>query len=591
MKSLPLTKQMLKMKMISKIAGAGLGLVLLGSSVSAQSLADAKKAIDAEQYQKAKSMLKNLTTTQADKDENFFYLGWVYLKQDYVDSAKATFNKGIAVNAKSALNYAGLGAAAHIEKDNSGATNDFNQAVTLAGKNSKPYLYAGLGYLLPISGSATGPNGSAVAPADADAAIAILNKGKAVNPKDVDILVALGDAYRSQLKSNDAYSAYSSALAIDPKSTSATVAIGVLWRFADNTDDSQKQFQAALAIDPNYGPAYREWAETDIRAAQKDAATYDAKVKEGADNYKKYISLTDYSVETQMRYADFLIRAKDYVTLQKLATDLSSSKANLRVYRYLGIAAYENKDYQASLTALTKWTKEADPKRLIPNDFLYLGRAEIALKQDSTGIKDLRKALSLDTSAVDVYGEIASSLYQLGKFQEAGEAYQKYTDRSRQAKLSDHYKEGLSFYFAYTDQTDKAEKNKSIKPDTTLLIKADSAFVYVARKTATTKPYAEATLYQAYVNDLREPDRNNIKGLAKPFYEQYIQLVTTGGTPPTDRVKKSLANAYVYLGTYAQYKDKDDAKALDFYNKAKEMDPTNAQVVYYFSKKSAGKSK
>src|ERR1700692_3581917 len=98
------------MKMISKIANVALGLVFVGSSVFAQSLDDAKKAIDAEQYQKAKSMLKNLTVTQADKDENFFYLGWVYVKQDYMDSAKTAFTKGIAVNPKSALNYAGLGA-------------------------------------------------------------------------------------------------------------------------------------------------------------------------------------------------------------------------------------------------------------------------------------------------------------------------------------------------------------------------------------------------------------------------------------------------------------------------------------------------
>src|ERR1700748_1690384 len=106
------------MKMISKIAGAGLGLMFVGSSVFAQSLADAKKAIDAEQYQKAKSMLKNLTVTQADKDENYFYLGWVYIKQEYLDSAKTVFNKGIAVNPKSALNFVGIGAVAHVEKDN-----------------------------------------------------------------------------------------------------------------------------------------------------------------------------------------------------------------------------------------------------------------------------------------------------------------------------------------------------------------------------------------------------------------------------------------------------------------------------------------
>src|ERR1700744_200442 len=133
------------MKAITKITHIALALVCVGSSVFAQSLDDAKKAIDAEQYQKAKSMLKTLTATQADKDENFFYLGWVYLKQDYVDSAKTVFNKGLAVNSKSALNLAGLGAAAHIEKDNSTATTDFNSAIALAGKkNSTPYLYVGL---------------------------------------------------------------------------------------------------------------------------------------------------------------------------------------------------------------------------------------------------------------------------------------------------------------------------------------------------------------------------------------------------------------------------------------------------------------
>src|SRR3954470_22822410 len=114
------------MKMISKISKIVLALTLVGSSsVFAQSLADAKKAIDAEQYQKAKSMLKNLTVTQADKDENFFHLGWVYILQDYPDSAKAAFNKGIAVSNKSALNYAGLGVAALLDKDKAAATTNF----------------------------------------------------------------------------------------------------------------------------------------------------------------------------------------------------------------------------------------------------------------------------------------------------------------------------------------------------------------------------------------------------------------------------------------------------------------------------------
>ena len=48
------------MKMTKKAITLSLGLVVMGSASFAQSLNDAKKAIDAEQYQKATSMLKTL---------------------------------------------------------------------------------------------------------------------------------------------------------------------------------------------------------------------------------------------------------------------------------------------------------------------------------------------------------------------------------------------------------------------------------------------------------------------------------------------------------------------------------------------------
>ena len=334
------------MKIISKITTVGLGLVFMGSSVFAQSLADAKKAIDAEQFQKAKSMLKNLVVTQSTKDENYFYLGWVYIKQDYSDSAKVVFQKGLAVNPKSALNLAGLGIVARLDKDKISAANNFNQAIALAGKDSKPFIYIAKGYLLPQT------NGK-VAPADATAALDILNKGNvasAVKNKDKSIPAAsadpelfmtMGEADRILLKSDDAYTNFKTALDLDPRSAAANVALGVLWKYADNFEDAEKQFQAALAIDPNYGPAYREWAETDYRWATSVPTKASEKIKEAVEQYKKYISLTDNSVESEMRYADFLINAGDYTTLQQVASDLSKSAVqilrSLSLFRLLSL--------------------------------------------------------------------------------------------------------------------------------------------------------------------------------------------------------------------------------------------------------------
>jgi tetratricopeptide (TPR) repeat protein len=569
------------MKMISKISKLVLALIFIGSSVFAQSLADAKKAIDAEQYQKAKSMLKNLTTTQADKDENFFYLGWVYILQDYPDSAKTVFTKGISINPKSALNYAGLGAAAFVDKDRNTATTNFNQAVALAGKNSKPYVYVGKAYLLKATEGK-------VDAADANAAIAVLNKGKAINPKDAELLVALGDAYRTQLKSTEALGNYQTALELDPKLAIAKVATGVLWRYADNYEDSERLFKEALAIDPNFGPAYREWAETDIRWSLRDPKMASAKVKEGLDNYRKYIALTDMSVESRMRYADFLLYAGDFKALQTEAAALSKlANGNLRTYRYLAYAAFENKDYPAALTAMNTWVTKADPKRVIPRDYLYLGRIQIANQQDSLGIHSLQKAYDLDTTQADVYVEIAKSLYANKKYEKAGDAYMKYVTKARRVSLNDYLAAGRSYYIAYEDQLFSTAKPKPT-PDSTLLIKADTAFSYIEHKA--TAPVAPVVLLRARVKDYMDKDRNNIKGLAKPYYEQYIQLMTAN--PPTDeKGKKTIAEAYAYLGLFYQYKEKDDAKATESFTKAKEFDPNNKQAAAFFARKSGTKGK
>ncbi|MFD1256270.1 tetratricopeptide repeat protein [Mucilaginibacter terrae] len=558
---------------INKIVGTAAGLVFIGSSVFAQSLADAKKAIDAEQYQKAKSMLKNLTTTQATKDENFFYLGWVYLAQEYPDSAKAVFTKGLAANPKSALNYAGLGAAARVNKDQAGATTNFNQAITLAGKDSKPYLYVGEGYMLDPA-------------PDANAAIGILTKGIAVNNKDPELYIALGDAYRSQLKSNEAYKAYTEALNINPKSATAKVATGVLWRLANNWEDSEKEFKDAIAIDPNYGPAYREWAETDVRWAQKVPTQASAKINEAVEQYRKFLSLTDMSIESRLRYADFLYQAGKFKDLQTEATAIAQSpNANLRAYRYIGYAAFENGDAATANTAMNTWMSKADPKRIIPYDYYYLGRIQLKAKDTTAALKTLEKTVQMDTTQGDLYADIAKIYYAKRQFEKAGDNYQQYVSKSNKATLNDYFSEGFSYYFAYGDQLSSKATPKPVA-DTMLLAKADSAFAHIQAKIAT--PNTTVTLYRARLYDLKEKDRNNIQGFAKPYYEKLITVTTAKPAPLADADKKNLAEAYAYLGAFAEYKEKDLAKATENYTKARENDPTNSSAANFFSRKAKG---
>lgn len=89
------------------------------------------------------------------------------------------------------------------------------------------------------------------------------------------------------------------------------------------------------------------------------------------------MTLTDYSITSRMRHADFLILAKDYKALELEANKMKElDGVNPRILRYLGYSAYENGNYEAALKALQDYTANTANK-VIPRDYIYLGQAKI----------------------------------------------------------------------------------------------------------------------------------------------------------------------------------------------------------------------
>ncbi|WP_423147553.1 hypothetical protein [Rubrolithibacter danxiaensis] len=542
------------MNMIKKTMKVSLAFVLLTSAALAQNLDEVKRAIDAEQYQKAKTTLKSMIAAKPEEPQNYFFLGNVYIKTDYIDSAKATFQKGVSADAEAPLNYVGLGAVELQNNNAGGAKTNFDKAVSLLKrKDYDAYLYIGKAYTY-----APKP--------DYAQAIQYLDKAKEKNAKDAEIFLALGDAYRGQMKNSEAFSAYRTAFDLDKSLLRAKVELGVINKMAKAFPESVKEFNDVIALNPNYGPAYRELAETYYLWANSDEKTYDAKIKQALQYYEKYMDLTDRSFESRMRHADFLILAKDYKALEQEAQEMAKlDKANPRIYRYLGYSAFQNGNYDASIKALNDFMAKVDTSRLIGQDYLFLGRAQMKTGKDSLGINNLRKAVEIDSTNAEVMSDIGKTLFGAKQYDQAAEMYALAVKNPKSKTIVyDSFYLGMSYYFDYATKIN----DKQNPPSKDLLVKADSAFSYVIERSPTTP---DAYLYRARVNRLLD-DEQNPKGLMVPYYEKFIEVLSARPEALNDaRNKKNLNEAYSNLGAY--YLNSDKAKAKEYFNKALAMDP------------------
>lgn len=546
--------------MMNKAIKITLGLMLAVSFVFGQSLADARKAIDAEQYQKGKAILKTLTSSQATNAENFFYLGDLYLttgpiyiRPDYIDSAKAAFDKGIAANAEYALNYVGLGAVDLARKSSPKA--NFDKALSLTKK--KDYvtdLYIGRAYV------------NAPTPMITEGLVH-LEKAKTLNGKDAQLYLVLGDAYRSQLKNSEAFSAYRSAFELDKTFLRSKVELGKINKMSKAFPEANTEFNSVIALDPNYGPAYRELAETYFEWAWTSKAEYDNRIKQALQYYEKYMDLTDRSLDSRLRHADFLYLAKDFKALEAEANEMAKlDKVNPRVLRYLAYSAFENGNYAASAQALKDFISKVEPTRIISQDYLYLGRAQMKdTTQMTEAMVNITKAVEMDSTNAAVMSEVGKNLYTAKKYKDAAKAYE-IAIKNPERALLDYYYLGSSYYFDYGSQ-----KTANLNPPKDLLVKADSAFSYLVQRSPATYVGWQ---FRGRINRLLD-DENDGQGLAVPFYQKYVELVTVEKPELAAKNSVGLIEAYSYLGSVAARKDGDNVKAREYFDKVLALDPSN----------------
>jgi len=537
-----------------------IALLASASVVKAQDLNQAKKAIDAEQFQKAKSLLKSIIKAKPSDGEANYILGTVYHNQAIIDSAKIYYLNGLEASDNKNLNYIGLGQLDLDAKNASSAQTNFGLATKdMKRKDVKEFIYIGKAYM-----NSTNP--------DYTNAIASLKKALAIEPQNATALLAIGDAYQGAKNQNDAYKAYRDAFTADPTLLRAKMQLGVLLKGAKSYDEAIKSFNEVVAIDANYGPVYRELAETYYNWGRNKPATSKENMQKAIQSYEKYMTLTDYSLESRMRHADFLILVKDYKALEVEANKMKElNNVNPRIYRYLGYSAYENGNIDVAIKSLEDFIKNPANKA-IAKDYLYLGFAKIKKGTNAEGIVepaafeaglvDIKKAIEMEPLAVEDIGDLGKVMFDKKQYQQAAALYE-FAANNAESKnyLNDNVYYGIALYYAQVNRA------TGTPVDAASLAKAEAAFdrILVASPT-----YDESYIYKGRINNLLEKDDLIIKN-----YEEYVTRTTAKGAEELAKpaTSKKIVEAYNSIG--AAYANTDKAKAIEYFNKSLAIDPAN----------------
>ncbi|MES2558947.1 MAG: tetratricopeptide repeat protein [Bacteroidota bacterium] len=511
----------------------------------AQTITDGLQALDFEQYEKARGIFTSLTQQEPTKGANFYYLGqaqWSLYKES---EARAAYTAGIAAEPINPMNYAGLGELALANEKREEAKGLFDKALSFS--KTKDGRYKDVNALLVVANAMISGENKMI-----PEAVTLVEAARELDKKNYDVLIATGDVYLEKDPSNAGPAAiqYEDAISLQKNNPKAYTRVSNIWLRVKNADATKSALDRALEIDPNYAPALKNLAEYYSLSKQY------AKAKE---TFQKYLQNSEPSNANKARFARILFRNKEYGEALTLINELQQTdKSDLYLFRLAGYSYYEvgneTKDttkFQPGVNALEFFMANIDVKKILSNDYEYLGKLYARIKgKDSLAIVNINKAIEMDPNKVELIKESAMIYNKLKRFDQSVIYFEKYISVTPKVQLVDYQLLGLAAYYGkqYAKSDSAFAKILEIKPD-----------------------YADGYYWRGANAAFIDPEFKTT--VAKDFWEKYLSL--TEATP--DKYKKNLINTYNNLGVY-YIKTDNNAKAKEYYNKTLTLDPENKEA-------------
>lgn len=503
-------------------------VIFMTINVHSQTLQDAIKYTENEQFETATKAFKSLLKGQPSNGDIYFYIGENYFKNEDSDSAHYYYKKGIEIASTSPLNYIGEGKLLQYEGKIAEAKVQFEKALAMGSNKNITVLLKVAEALIKAPQK------------DLEQASKLLDLAVKLEPKNPEVYILTGDMYLEKTDGNNAIASYKKAQDLDKSSVKAILRVGQLYGRAKNYTLALDKYQDAAKVDSTFAPAYREQGELYYMAKQYEKA----KTK-----YKRYLDLAGNNFSAKQRYASFLFLNKEYKESISLFNELQKQDTTKNfVNRLLAYSMYETGDYPNGTIYINRFFNRAagENTKIIASDFEYRGKLFSKTGKDSLAIIDLEQALKMDSTKVDLLSEMGAIYLKMKKYDNAIKSYERKLKATNKLNANDYFSMGRAYYF-----------NKDF-------MNADTCFGTVI-KLQNSLPIGY--LWRAKTSI--QLDLDSKLGLARPYYEKYVELTTD-----TKKFMKDLTEAYEYLGYYYMLQ-KDNAKAKELWMKLKEIDPNN----------------
>jgi len=526
-------------------------LLVFAHVANAQTHADGMTAMQLEDWDKAISVYSALVKANPTDQMAWLTLSNAYLAKG--DKANAEKNIDEAFNAKPEGAYALVanGRKALLRNNDTDATEQFRKATKNAKKDMNALRMIGESYLFYVSPGSKRPN---LTRAETE-----LKAALDVNGKDFATLMSLGYTYKEMPNGGLAAQNYEYAESLEPKNPLPKLMLAKVYKAAKLPEKFEMNINKAITVAPTFTPALR---------AKAEHYYFGRKWAEALAAYKDLVANgTEVTIEDEMQLANTLYVNKDCKGTSELVEKILKKDGTKNYLRRLqAYCDYENGDFQRGLEILNDYFKVVTPDKILPSDYLYLGRLGLKTKGDTMmAITNLQKSIQLDTNGASwsLYKEIGTIQYDRKDYCGALQSYTLYLDslpKTDKYYVSDTYRKGLSQFYCKDPDTLRYVKAEAIfKVVAEMAPKSGLGWFWAGKSAARQDPDVEA-----------HPEQIVDFGKAKSYFETYVGI----GSADKVKNKTDLITALEYL-TYFYYNKGDAANVKLYGAQLLELDAAN----------------